>query len=305
MTAAPMTDADALARARTVCAGVPSCRLLEREGGAVIEIATSAAFVTIALQRAQVLSWRPAHADRDVLWCPPHAVRGGGRAIRGGVPICWPWFGPDPHGRAQHGFARNRLWRLERLGIDAAGTVSADFSTDGSTDPQFGPDVTATLTLEAGATLALALMTANGSIRAVPISSAFHPYFAVSDVRSIAVDGFDGAAAVDLDKAGAAHLQAGPIRFETGRTLRFDVAPRRAVIDDPAFARRITIDRGAGRSAVVWHPGPAVAAMADVPSDLAFGFVCVESGDVGTASVVVEPGARHHLAVRYAVGGLA
>lgn len=303
MSSPAMTNTAAIDLARVVCAATSAGRLVERSGGAVVEITTPAADAVIALKGAQVLRWQPAHAGRDVLWCPTDASLGAGKAIRGGVPICWPWFGPDPNDRSQHGFARNHVWRLTQLDT-VADDVVATLTTDGALDAAYGAVVTATLSIRLGATLSLVLTTFNGSARDIPLSAAFHSYFAVSDVRMVGIDGLSGAIAVDLDRAGALHRQSGSLHFDAGRTLRFDTAPAVATLVDRGFARRIHVHRTTGRSTIVWHPGDGVAALADVPPDMAYGFVCIESGDVGASGVVLPSGHRHEIGVTYSIASI-
>jgi D-hexose-6-phosphate mutarotase len=109
----------------------------------------------------------------------------------------------------------------------------------------------------------------------------------------------------DANRAGASTRLAGTIAFPIGQNLHFDVAPNVATIVDPGLRRRIAVTRTAGRSAIVWHPGPGVRQFADVPPDLAYTFVCVESGDVGASAATLPPGATHRIAATYAVEALA
>jgi glucose-6-phosphate 1-epimerase len=138
------------------------------------------------LQGAHVTAWQPAD-ERPVLFTSPSAVFAPGRAIRGGIPIIFPWFGPNRHARAapQHGFARTATWQLER--VETAGTESVTLTLsleDGDVDPQFWPEpFRAIYTATFAGTLSLCLIVQNRAAHAIVFEQALHSYFAISDTR--------------------------------------------------------------------------------------------------------------------------
>ena len=90
-------------------------KIIEGEGGfPIVEVSNEEGSAKISVYSAQVLSFLPVGESEDVLFVSEKAYFQAGKATKGGIPICWPWFGPDPEGlgRASHGFVRNRMWTL-------------------------------------------------------------------------------------------------------------------------------------------------------------------------------------------------
>jgi glucose-6-phosphate 1-epimerase len=271
--------------------------------GDVIDIVVPQATARIARQGAQLLSWRPRGETTDVLWCSPLAPLTGGKAIRGGIPICWPWFGPhtsDPK-RPQHGFARNLPWRFAPASIiNGSATLTATLSAADCAAFQPEHALDAELTLTIGQDLRLQLTTTNRGTTIAPLSLALHTYFAVSDVAAIHIDGFDGATYRDNTRGGALTAHTGPMRITAETIALFDHAPARQTLHDSGFNRRIAITSN-GPSTIVWNPGASAATMADIPPGDAARFVCVESGAIGSQAIALAPGHRHVLDVSYSV----
>jgi len=234
----------------------------KRNGLEVVEIETATATATIALQGAQVLSFVP-RGGRDRLWVSERARWAPGAALRGGIPICFPWFGPHPSDRAlpAHGFARTRVWPLARIAEldDDHVQVELALSSDEATAALYPHRFEARLTVTVGAELELAFAVANPGSTPLSFEVALHSYFAVSDVAAVAIEGLGGCA---------------------GASLRIDSA-------------------GAG-STVVWNPAPSkTARLDDMAHDGYRRFVCVETGAIGNRRIVLAPGARHEMTVRY------
>jgi glucose-6-phosphate 1-epimerase len=277
-----------------------------RNGLDVVELTTPASTCTIALHGAQVLSFAP-RGERDWLWVSDRASMQIGKALRGGIPICFPWFGPHPTQRElpAHGFARTRLWRPV-----GGGPVPADdgvrvrvelaLESDAETMRLFPHPFVARLAVTAGAGLEVALTVVNPGAAPLAFEVALHSYFAVADAAAVEVRGLGGRAYVDKAAGGVRRAQgAEPVRFD-GEIDRVYDGGGPVIIADPADPRPLQVEtRGAG-STVVWNPGAAkAAALADVAPEAFHGFVCVETGNVGDRRVEVPPGGRHETAVRY------
>ena len=199
-------------------------------GGAVARLKWRGSEATVALQGAQVLGWR--HAGAEMLWLSSASRLGTGKAMRGGIPVCWPWFGPHPGDPAKpsHGFVRTRAWEVASSAVDDA-AVSITFSTrtgDGDRD-LFPHDAEARLTVTLGAGLSLDLATHNLGPAALPLSQALHTYFRVSDIASVQVEGLAGQPYIDkLDDQNPRKTQAGPVMF-SGETDRIYLGDTSAI----------------------------------------------------------------------------
>ena len=290
-----MTPAAISSLDRRFCLG-EQLRVVERGGHGFVAIATPDCVAEIALQGAQVLHWRP-QGQADVLWCAPLPPAGSGKAIRGGIPVCWPWFGPHATDatQPQHGLVRTANWTLVETAVTVAG-ARAVFELESW-------NCVIRLALEAGRTLSVALSTRNIGATPVIITEALHTYFRVGDVNSISIAGLDGHHYRDNTDGGREKCQYGDCRIAGETIALFDAAPDVCNIDDPLFGRRIAIRRDGGQSTVIWNPGAAAVKISDLPAGEQQHFVCIESGNVGAAAVTVMPGTTHQLAATYELEG--
>jgi glucose-6-phosphate 1-epimerase len=278
-----------------------------RNGLEVLELATPASTCTVALHGAQVLAFAP-RDGRDWLWVSDKALFQVGKALRGGVPVCFPWFGPHPGGGdlPAHGFARTRLWRLSRVDALDARRVRAELElgSDAATMRLFPHAFTARLAVTAGEELELAFEVVNTGDAPFAFEVALHTYFAVSAAASVAVGGLSGCDYADKAAGGERRRQGDePIRFD-GEVDRVYDGGGPATLADPSRARPIQIESTGAGSTIVWNPGPIkTRTLADMRPDGFHGFVCVETGNVGDRKVTLSPGARHETRVRYAEVG--
>lgn len=285
--------------------GLPGTLWVQEGPGGLpfIHIHNANAQAHISLYGSQVLSFRP-HTQTDLLFLSGQALFQSGKAIRGGVPVCWPWFGPDPQGlgRPNHGFARTRLWTLQHTAT-AEGTTRI---TLGLTDT---PDTRAlwphafelTLEITVGTTLELALTTRNTGDAPFDITQALHSYFAVGNIAQATVTGLDGCTYIDnaTGARGALRQQVGDVRFEAEVDRIYTGAPAELALVDGAGQRTLRIASAGSHTAVVWNPGTTVAAgMADLPSGGEHHFVCVETANAANDVVTVPPGGEHRLVAR-------
>ncbi len=256
----------------------------------------------VYLHGAHVTGWIPA-GGAPVLWMSGSSLYREDAAIRGGIPICFPWFGGGPADdqKPSHGYARLREWRI----------VSATEDDDGVTlafalPPEEGDlPLEATYKVTVGASLGLALEVRNAGEEPVTVEAALHTYLAVSDVREVAVEGLDGA--VYLDRLGGPD----PVRQEedvitfAAETDRIYVGTEASVVvDDPGAGRRITVHKTGSTNTVVWNPWADKArAMADFGDDEWPGMLCVETADVRDGALTLGPGAEHVMTARLEVAG--
>ncbi len=254
---------------------------------------------------AQVTRWAPTGAD-PVLWLSPRARFEPGAAIRGGVPICFPWFGPGRSGdlAPAHGFARITPWRLtaEVVG-EAAVNLTFELTQDDASAEAFPHRYHAAYRVGLGPELALDLTVTNTGDEPFEVDEALHAYLAVGDVREVWLEGLDGARY--LDKVGDGEgTQQGDVRF-TGETDRVYHSGGPVRLVDPQLGRTLVVGTRDAHNVVVWTPWWAKAGQAGDIGEAAWtSFVCVEAANALEDYVTVAPGSSHTLGYRLRVEGL-
>ncbi|MDO8412476.1 MAG: D-hexose-6-phosphate mutarotase [Gallionellaceae bacterium] len=281
----------------------------DSSGLVVARIVNQHAQASIALQGAHIMTFQPT-GEHPVIWLSPAAKLVAGKSIRGGVPICWPWFGAHATNSSfsGHGFARTVMWQV--VGSEALpdGSTRIIFELPQSSIPaaQWPYSCRARNIVTVGKTLTVELVTENTGNTAFEIGEALHTYFAISDVGNMRISGLENC--VYLDKVGApqSRTQQGKIAItsEVDRIYIDTVAD--CVIEDSGFKRRIRIAKQGSRSTVVWNPWTEKAAkMGDFGSDTGYrGMVCVESANAANNVVSVAPGTTHALRVVYSTAAL-
>jgi glucose-6-phosphate 1-epimerase len=291
--------------------GIPDqLSFTETSGGLIVaEIDNAHATATIALQGAHLMTWTPKSAGQSVIWLSQAAKLAPGKSIRGGVPICWPWFGPHPvePGFPGHGFARTVPWSVvetQKLVNGATRLVFRIVHSD-STRAQWPHPTELEIHMVVGPTLDIDLVTRNTGQAAIRIGDALHTYFEVGDVREVKVHGLDGCTYIDKVDADKRKRQIGPVTIagEVDRIYLDSTAD--CVIEDPRLRRRIRIAKKGSASTVVWNPWTEKAAkMGDLGEEGYLNMLCVESTNADADQVDLAPGAEHHLWVSYSVEAL-
>lgn len=269
------------------------------------EIDSTQATASICLQGAHLVTWRPRDQAEPVIWVSDAAKYAPGKSIRGGVPVCWPWFGPHAteSGFPAHGFARTVPWQVTKTETQADGATRIGFVLvqNEQTRAQFAHACRLELILTVGTSLRAELITTNLDNEPLTIGEALHTYFHIGDIGQARVLGLDGCVFVDKVDGGARKRQDGPIRF-TGETDRVYLdTEATCVIEDPQLKRRIVIDKTGSRSTVVWTPWQDKAdKMGDLGSNEGWRrMVCVESGNALDNVVGIAAGEAHALRVVY------
>ena len=271
-----------------------------------ILISNLSATAVISVYAAQVLSFHPAQECEDLLFLSQKSYYEEGKAIRGGIPVCWPWFGPDPVDSEQpnHGFVRNGFWAVS--GIEA----STDFETKvnlrflETSHSENGWQYAFTLELEisVGNSLSLELITRNTGNKAFSITQAFHTYFQVGDITQVKVSGLENTHYFDKLDAGAQKAQIGAVTISEEVDRIYTGVKNALIIDDAVFGRRIRIASTGCKTAVVWNPWQKTSAkMADLEHDDYQRFLCVEAGNVATDSVQILPGSECSLLTHFQI----
>jgi glucose-6-phosphate 1-epimerase len=268
-------------------------------GGLIKAVITSPLCAAeIYLHGAHVTHYQPRGME-PVLFMSSKSRFADGKAIRGGVPICFPWFG-NLEGRdtaPAHGFARTSAWTVQSTAANDDGSVTITMEMKRGEDPQsFWPHAfRAVHRVTFGSTLKMELTVHHTGGEPFLFEEALHSYFHVGDVREVAVTGLAGTAYLDKTQAGKEMLQGvAPIKItcETDRVYLDTTAD--CVIDDPKLNRKITIRKTGSSSTVVWNPWIAKAkAMADFGDEEWPGMLCIETCNVGRSAVKLGPGESH------------
>ncbi|MBE9033382.1 D-hexose-6-phosphate mutarotase [filamentous cyanobacterium LEGE 11480] len=275
-------------------------KFVEGKGGfPIIEVDNGKAKATISVYGGQVLSFQPTGEAADVMFLSDKAYYAEGKAIKGGIPICWPWFGPDPEGkgRASHGLMRNRMWQVISTAAVADGTqVILGLSDSAETQAIWPQSFKFSIEITVSDTLKVELVTVNTGDQAFPITQALHTYFTIGDIAQTKVIGLGGTEYLDKVDGGKQKAQTGDISIssEVDRVY-LNVAPQ-LTIDDGALGRKINIASTGSKTAIVWNPWSEIAAnMADLDDADYKRFVCVETANAANEVIDVAAGSEYRM----------
>ena len=275
------------------------------DGMSIAEVDTPLCVARIALQGAQVLAWTP-QGEQPVIWLSDEAVFKPGKSLRGGIPVCWPWFGAQPAQPSlpAHGFARNLSWQVQATEQLADGRVMLRLRLDNTAIDRKLWSYQSELELHMcfGTTLELELITRNTGEQAFIISEALHTYFAVGDVRQVRVLGLEDGDYLDKVLGFTRLRQQGPVSFSKEVDRIYINNTAQCVIEDSLFGRRIHIDKRGSLSTVVWNPWQEkAAAMGDMGEDGYLRMLCVETANATPNTVTIDPGEEHRLWAAYRI----
>ena len=249
----------------------------------------------ISLQGAQVLSFEPT-GGRDWLWLSPRATFRRGKPIRGGIPLCLPWFGPGPDGQTMHGFARTSDWSLVETEVlpDRSTRVALELAGGPGFNDLWPHAFHFRLDVIVGTRLRLVLTIANRDHSPAPLAFAFHSYFDIPDITEVRIAGLEGLTYIDKFDAFARKPQHGELSI-TGKTDRIYLdAPECQTLTSQAGTLLIQSD---ARDAVVWNPWEKDADFADIGADNHRSFVCVECGNMADHALVLAQEQQHQVAM--------
>ena len=252
----------------------------------------------IYLHGAHVTAWGPSGHD-SVLWMSESSRFDHHTAIRGGIPVCFPWFGPvagKPE-EPRHGFARTATWALDSAhddGSDVTLTLVLMDSpaTRGSAWPH---PFLATCTVVVGAELSIALDVTNTGEEPFAFEEVLHTYLRVADVTETETIGLGGVAYVDTTPTGGpGYGEPLPLRVSGEVDRIYTRAPRTVEVNDIAGGRSIRVEKSGSDTTIVWNPGPEGAhATSDIDDDGWLRMLCVEASNVKQAAVRLDAGEHH------------
>ena len=275
------------------------------DGVIIAEVANQHALANITLQGAHVATFQP-RGEEPVLWLSPNAKFAPGKSIRGGVPICWPWFGPHKTDSKLpgHGFARTVPWELMETRANDDGSTFLRFGLieSDTTRAQWPHPCSAQLEVTVGKALRVELVTANTGNTPFELSEALHTYFQISDVGNMTIRGLEDCEYLDKVQDFARCRQQGGIVIESEVDRVYVNTGADCVIEDKGLKRAIRITKQGSRSTVVWNPWQEKAEkMGDFGPALHRDMVCVESGNALENTLTVQPGEIHRLVAVYSV----
>ena len=247
----------------------------------------------IYLFGAHLTAWTP-RGGRPVLFLSRQARFDGGTAIRGGVPLCLPWFSVGPQGtsRPKHGWARIMGWELRSVESTPEGGVRALLSLEHDA-------VSVLYEVTVGETLTMSLSLRNTGSEPRLVEAALHTYLAVHDVTASVLTGLEGAEYTEDGASG--QVQPGPLRA-TGPIDRIYRSEAPVRVTDPGNDRTIVVRGTSSPTTIVWNPWAGGASqIADLADDEFASFVCVETAAARQDAPVIEPGASWAMSATLAV----
>lgn len=262
----------------------------------LVKIENEWATAVISLYAAHVLSYIPAGAE-DALWVSREAVYETGKAIRGGIPVIWPWFGPHPDDSTMpaHGFARRQMWSVKETGRTDAGKtqITLTLTDNEATKQLFSHDFTLELTIIVGGALDVALTTINSGDVPFSYTAALHSYFNIGNIHEVGVRGLEKTTYLDNLDGLQPKEQSGAVRFDGEVDRVFVKTTAVCHIDDPSMSRTIEVDKKGSHTTVVWNPWADKAArMSDFGNDEYHDMVCVETANAFDDRITLAPNER-------------
>lgn len=272
----------------------------------MIQVKTAKAKALISIHAGQVLSYQPAGEPEDVMFLSAKAYYQDGKAIKGGAPICWPWFGADPEGKGRpgHGFVRNRGWNVMATEALSNGDIKVTVGLDDTPETQAIWPHSFGLRQEivVGDTLNLSLITRNTGKEKFTITQAFHTYFRVGDIAQVKVSGLEGCSYIDKVDSSIQKQQVGPVTIHSEVDRIYLGVSNALTIDDSALHRRIRITSQGSKTAVVWNPWEKISKeMADLEDADYQRLLCVETANAANDIVEVASGSECRLIANYQV----
>ena len=271
--------------------------LYEEDGMAFIMVSNKHAEATISIYGAQILNYNPSR-NVEILWMSPESRFEEGKAIRGGIPVCFPWFGPHQSNESlpQHGFARIMNWKLVNTESLQGGEnrIVLQLCSSDKTKRYWNHDFCAEMIFTVGSKLDVSLKVTNTSATPIDYTCALHSYFSLSAIDNITIEGLkDTAYENQLD--GGDYTQGDELLSVEGEITRhYYNTESTCIIHDPVFNRSIQIEKEGSKNSTVWNPGAETSAKMGDVSDNAFEtFVCLETVNKIDDVIELDTGESH------------
>ncbi len=272
----------------------------EGPGGLIVaEINNESASAEVFLHGAQLTSFKPLGRE-EVIYLSPRSCFEPGAAIRGGIPISWPWFANHPTDKSMpaHGFARTSEWHVRetKKPSDSETEIRLGLTNSNDTLKLFEHKFYLKLIFTIGSQLNIELRTINIGSSEFTISSAFHSYYRVHDISDISIRGLEDTAYVDKVDDFATKRQEGPLSVVSETDRIYLNTQSDCVIEDPGLKRSLHIKKSGSSSTVVWNPWEKKSReMKDLGEEEYKNFVCIETANVDEDTVTILPGEEHRV----------
>jgi glucose-6-phosphate 1-epimerase len=269
-----------------------------------VRVTSPLAEAEVYLHGAHVTHFQP-RGHKPVLFMSGASLFEHEKPIRGGVPLVFPWFGPnanDPKLPA-HGFARTSIWEIQDINAGDTVTIRLGLNSSEATKKLRPHEFEATFTVTVGASLKMVLEIVNTSQNGFTYEEAMHTYLAVGDIKRTTIDGLAGREFIDkVDKASRKTQPAGAFGI-TGETDRVYLnTPDTVTVDDAGNERKLVVSKQGSAATVVWNPWVAKSkAMADFGDEEWPGMLCIETANAADNAVTLPPGGRHTMSASVAV----
>ncbi|MDO9384353.1 MAG: D-hexose-6-phosphate mutarotase [Hyphomicrobiaceae bacterium] len=267
-------------------------------GGPVAQLVTAHASAIVAIHGAHVLSFLPKEG-REVLWMSPQARIAPGQGIRGGIPVCWPWFATHASdtSKPDHGFVRKAPWRVVRSAAEnGSAEIELTFAAMGEYAALWPGKAELKVVVSLSDRLRVELATQNLGDATIELTEALHTYFAIGNIADVTVRGLEGRSYRDKLQDYAVITQQGAITFAGEVDRIYEDTLDDVVIEDPGHGRKIRVAKAGSTSTVVWNPWIEKSQrLSDMPAQGYLGMVCVETANAGGDVVTLEPRDTHRL----------
>lgn len=255
----------------------------------------------VYLYGAQVTSWKPTGSD-EVIFVSAKSHWEKGKPIRGGIPVCFPWFRakPDDPNAPMHGFVRTKEWKLESTRREADDALSLLMSTESDEESRrwWPHEFRLEYRMRFGKTLALELKMENRGSSELRFQEALHTYFKVGDVQRCRVRGLDGVHYLDNRDDNKEKVQQGDIVITKMTDNAYLNATGAVEIVDESAGRKLVTEKNGSVSTIVWNPwSDGAAKLADFGDDEWRGMLCVEGGNVLGQAVALPAGGTHTMRI--------
>ena len=266
----------------------------------LIEIKNELGSAIVSLMGAHVISYQKANSE-DILWMSDKSYMEYGKPIRGGIPVCWPWFGPYPDAERKlpsHGLGRIAIWDVKEKTECPDGSSKLVMTLSGSRLPDEFSALDAEIEIIVGSSLKINLKTTNNGEKDYALTEALHTYFNVADCTKLHVEGLKNTAYIDKVDGGIEKMQTEDVRIseEVDRIYMNTVAA--CTLVDEVTNRKVEISKKGSTSTVVWNPWVKKSiAMPDFGDEEYHTMICVETVNAGKDVITLKKGESHTLSM--------